>query len=594
MSSAGPSSYKTGDVIFHESPLIAIQTLSSRKNSLCCGVCCSYIGGWEVQCDLMLGSSRAACRKAIIEAESAFGCVNDRCDEVFCSISCQKLSLCNGHLLECGGVCVVSGDVEVDDQNNNNEMKFSCEKEDTRQVVEACKDFFKHSKETNELFLAARRVITTLLGSLIFPQLSSHTSTLNNVIFPRIAYENTMKLINLFKQYFKPPKLDGRCGEERNPLPDESSNCINDGVYENWLLLYTASMKMGLISPNLAPLLSIEFYQCVVNVLNVHLKSVRVQDPPLLSFLIHKLIYSDGAKLDSDCNNKVTSLCTKLFKNELGICNGLTKLAQLLTVGGDHDSSCNDIEKGANVTMCLLPACSAFSCHSCLPNAHFSSSQGSLIEADATTISGCANLFVTALPTSTQLRIQLEAIRDFTCQSIELSDNNHLELPHKLKGEDTDFTAEPILISIIPHVLEPLADRCSQLQDVMMHFFPAGDHDGEKFFCQCVRCKWEASISVHMKHHQIEYSTQNWLKEYSERVQLALANHYMQEAEKGGGIASYLEAIRLYIHIIAYQEHQLQMKVDPTDIDEKKKWIGMAYHAWGAAHLNLGCAFKMQ
>mgnify|MGYP003384978906 CR=1 FL=1 len=677
--------YKSGDVVFFETPLLAIQTLVSRKYSLCCGVCFSYIGDWKVQRDLLLGSSRTTCRKEAILKESGYGCINQQCEEIFCSLACQQVSYSNGHLLECGGVCCccIPEDGGTTDASMDGEtLEFSCDPVEVRHVVSAAKGFYKHSITTNELYLASRRVITTLLSSLLFPISSSH-QTPHGECVKSVTVEQTTALMKAFQQHFTVPRLWETLNSDVNvenlhtqnktekvkevlvemEEPADDHNNSSDSHHESWLLLYTSLMATGLVFPSVAPLLSFSFYTHIVKVLSIHLKSIRVHDPPLLSFLLGICITgnheeghantntntntntqntntegeqesetqgggrqrntSDATETKASETQRMYLLYQKLFQDtedREGI--SLTRLAQLMTASGmeratdTHTLSASEyIEKGACVCMTLLPTCSAVTQHSCLPNAHFAPVPvGTAVrthsgedrhthrEPDATT-----GLYTDPdsykvelpsqykLPSSSLLRVQVEAIRDFI---------GHVSIPRgvdvsvdlggcrKAIAKTGTIFSEPVSVAIIPYILHPYATREAHLQTLLKpllaldHSSNTSNGEGHDIArCACPRCLWEDNPP----HTTVTPTTRRgmWLQDMSPRVQLALANHYMQEGEKGGGADSYLEAIQLYVLIIAQQERK-EEEEEEEGKDKRGLVLAMAYHAWGAAHLNLG------
>jgi hypothetical protein len=278
-----------------------------------------------------------------------------------------------------------------------------------------------------------------------------------------------------------------------------------------------------------------------------------------LAHLLEVCIRGEVDEKSKDDEVKQRQLYRVLFSDEKShdagtFSIGLGRLAQLMaSTDSLTPSAASSLEQGACVCMTLLPICSSTTVHSCLPNCHFSPCiQSEQLSYDAQALRQTKS----GLPSSTFLKVQLEAIRDFY---------------HSESADCAD--GEKLSVAIVPYILQSRASREEQLHTLLQPFKCHEASDADHFSCNCPRCQWESG----------DNNVEEWLTATSPWVQLSLANHYMQEGEKGGGSTSYWEAARCYVNIISHEESRKGSNHSSSSVV-----LAMAYHALGAAMLNLG------
>jgi hypothetical protein len=602
-----------GTTLWEENPLIAVQTHASKKQTLCCACCFSFLGDWESQALLQAGFRRNGFRESL--QFKAFPCPNPHCLDIFCSRACCLKSCQYGHLLECGlPLTLISSLVQRMSQN--------LPTDDVEVAADNCNyanEFKKHSLSSKEIYLSVRKLITMLCSACRDMERPS----------PLVMNE----LISDFLSAFPSIKVSHSSIDES----DEHQQTSEYSDHESWLLLYSQLVHQGLDSNAFAPLLSFTFFTQVVSVLDVYLRSVKIPyvirtnevvtesyHTPLQHALSVACSTGDGvdfvsSEIPTTMNPSSPSLshtARRLFPSlfdssspsvypptckysRASLLQASRSLALLSALHSDTSSPSSSlsasepmstdlkeavadvIDSGSCVCMVL---CTALSDHrlkmSCIPSAHYSASL--LPQCSAHTTEQMSKL--TSLPSSTNLVIRLVAIRDFICRCPAplhpLTPPQPLDAVSLCSGT---CCTDGLSLSFIPDQLSLDQHRRHRaLRDLHLN------HSS----CDCVRC----CIEERGLHSWPEISTGligeiDWahaLRDESiTKSLLALSYQYMQ-------ISRADLAQNLLIPVIVKVEElynlyraneSVQTNVSSWEMDE---FAGRIYHVLGASYLEAG------
>lgn len=133
-----------GCKVFHEKPLIALQTVATTKDVIVCANCMSFIGGADLQMEYLARKvSRVSLSEGDQPREGVFPCAH-HCGEIYCSSAClNEHWRSGGHQLLCTGL------VKDTEAGTHPLMKFK---------VHAC--------TTNEIFLLVAQVFAKICSSV--------------------------------------------------------------------------------------------------------------------------------------------------------------------------------------------------------------------------------------------------------------------------------------------------------------------------------------------------------------------------------------------------------------------------------------------
>lgn len=323
------------------------------------------------------------------------------CKTIFCSIACRETANISWHALEC-----------------------SAQADGTAAECESniMKEFEEHSLKTEEIFLAVRRVITTLCMqniSAVIPLTSTDNikdsiSKLQDIIDiqAEVATQiksNVLSTVEWFKTSFPVQSYLG------NPIITELSTTtsvvakeLRETALESWLLLHSALIEKGLSTAIFGPLMSCSFFGEVLYALEKYLHSMNMSEGPLLPHLSAYLAQrssntSSGSNICSGSSTSIKSTKEYIYLRKLlrtaGIyeekqvterledkllliteinaletnAGSIATAAGLSTTATDEDSLFLFTGKDCHSTcMVLLPFCSRYLRHSCLPNIQIS------------------------------------------------------------------------------------------------------------------------------------------------------------------------------------------------------------------------------
>lgn len=139
-----------GDLLFAESPLVAIQHSDNSPRALACAHCFQVVGGVQAQLDHRRvhqdgrnGSSDASTSGALLPCCNEFSALpvvpcTSQCGKLYCSEACRDAAWTRHHSLLCAGLVGDDG-------------------------AQPLADFYQHAEEYNDVFILAAQVVATAL-----------------------------------------------------------------------------------------------------------------------------------------------------------------------------------------------------------------------------------------------------------------------------------------------------------------------------------------------------------------------------------------------------------------------------------------------
>ena len=449
--------------------------------------------------------------------------MNIHCDEVFCSRECLLAGIRSGHLLECG-----CGNIDTILELMNSPIDILLSKKfDDRECAYACSEFRRHSIASDEFYLVARRVIITLV-----------TPHLLNTAVDMESESAVRATLNSFLCHFPPlapcPAF---------PLASPDQHDTDGSIEESWLLLTSSFLRMGADRSWLRPLLSYSFYHHLVkSLLPRHVRHLKCDGSDGANPLQRRLLQAcrdneyetaggqgdgDGAGGRSADYEEVLTVSRELFPSTFPPtpsqssptppppteCPALSIMASVAPAAAvDDDGGGSAVEACSCIGLVLLPHCSRYAVHSCLPSAHFhhhsSSSSGGEGGGGAGHSTKVHNSLPPHgggevwLPSSSSLIVSVESERDWVC-TCPPEERAPPSLPSSSpscwwRGPCTcsGRCEDGLSVSLLPDGGGDLSSRGAHLNRLLCTAEGGGMSDGRKHPCGCFRCRVEGGGSL--------------------------------------------------------------------------------------------------
>lgn len=385
-------------------------------------------------------------------------------------------------------------------------------------------EFRGHAYKSEEVFLAACRVITTLIMNQVQHMLESNAEAVHQAaehntvlsvrqIVDELGTENpdiiqaakveVVEAVAWYQTHFgATPSLGGT--QNINVISDPQVYELSEAACESWLLLHSALVNSGVSSSMFAPLLSKGFFGAVLLSLERHLHSMNVTNNPLPQKLIKLLSSQQGQASTCAAAGKdlfEDALLRKLLaRKDLVSADSLQVSDKLLLISelnalstsagsiaaaasgpgsGDQEAAPPIFNFDGRVChslcMVLLPYSSKNTAHSCIPNVQLIA--GSENEPNVTD-----EEIIVELPRKPKFLDDLSARRP---PAIEM-----VALRNLVPGE------EGLAISFVDDGVLSAADNAhytvQSRQDQLAARFKLTGTD-QQLHCQCLRCRFETA-----------------------------------------------------------------------------------------------------
>jgi hypothetical protein len=485
-------------------------------------------------------------------------------------------------------------------------------------------EFEAHAQKVDEIFLAVRRVICTLIL-----QAATASSTTNAVALSKEAHSSSASAQDLLEQLSStdsdqdsvkanikrtvewyrttfPP-----CPTLGNHTPQQiRAYELSDAGMESWLLLHAALLERGVSSTLFAPLLSQDFFACVLQSLEKYMHTMGMGTSPLSGHLARYLAARPAAAGKDNNSPEEEKYLGRLLHTDLsaqparlqelladklllitelnGLENGASSIAMAAGLGCDalFQFSARDCQC---TCMVLLPYLSRHAGHSCLPDIQLGASirdqaavlASIIVEAPSTHNDQSRGA---ALPT-----IDFVALRDGNVQSgtTRLAACQVCYVDDSVPDEGSEFS---------------LRGRQTKL---VTQF--GLDADPEGVVCSCPRCVYETARTASERRSRaaaatvdtVMTSVANALMGFTLEDTLMLGHYYMQQG-------MYVDAQAIYrsilVRVLGAQRdirvaelHQNCRLPEGSDSDvhcavsdADSALAGEVFHALGAAYLESG------
>jgi hypothetical protein len=479
-------------------------------------------------------------------------------------------------------------------------------------------EFEAHAQKVDEIFVAARRVICTLIMHAAAPALAQENiPTDSEEVLARLErltdsaseHESVRTAIQGCVEWYH--NTFPACPTLGTNKPAHLREYeLSDSGVESWLLLHAALLERGVCSTLFAPLLSQNFFACVLQSLEKYMQTMGMGTSPLSGHLARYLAarppYAENAKSTAEEEQCLAQLLHP------GISADPVRLQELLADKLLLITELNGLESGAHsiamaaglgcdavfrftardcqcTCMVLLPYLSQHAWHSCLPD----------IQLGATIAGPSAVLptILAELPAGTGRKANSHTLP--TIDFVALKGGAIQRATHKLVECTVCYVDDSI-----PDEGSEFSLRSRQLKLSTQFNL---DAEPDEVVCSCPRCKYEtartackrlsraaAAVAVEM----VITTVADALASFALDEMLTLGHFYMQQG-------LYVDAQAIYRSILARvlgaqcnaRLAELNKNLVPAEDDVNaygglsgadSVLVGEVFHALGAAHLESG------
>ncbi len=454
---------------------------------------------------------REQCIQRACNAKKAYCCTSKSCSEVYCSVECRKYALWSSHGLECAGYS--EGKMLPHLSPLLPLYSDTCLHTEMDSTMG---EFRVHAYKSEEIFLAACRVISTLIMLIVQKGVEScHTlaseketvQTIRDFLDElsnqgsagiEVLKADTMETVRWYENCFgHVPELGstshGSEGVNRSVEPYQ----LSESASESWLLLHSGLVNSGVSNAVFGPLLSQSFFCTVLQSLERHLHSLQMTANPLPQRFIQLL----SSQRVFDSTDPEEALLRKLLTKRNGFSSSdlaatdklllISELNALSTGVGSIAASAAgpgvtnddtiptiftfDARACHNVCMVLAPYSSKHCVHSCIPNVQLSAASS----LDEKEITDCKAIRI-ELPVVSNFLDQVKARRAPCVELIAL---------RRFDAQAERFAVSYVDDSILSANHSEYTFQSRQHQ--LAARFKLSPVDAKASHCGCLRCRYE-------------------------------------------------------------------------------------------------------